>query len=86
MNCTKCGQEIIGGFYNRPSGVHCVKCGERKDTRATTEKLNKNAAQMAKLIIEMDKYLQPKHAGQINTINTGSIFHVQMIEILKKLS
>ncbi len=32
MKCTKCKKEFSPntGFYNRPSGVLCVKCGEVK--------------------------------------------------------
>lgn len=30
-NCVKCGNVIIAaqGYYNRPSGIECVECGER---------------------------------------------------------
>lgn len=87
MNCSKCGCEIIGGFYNYPSGIQCYKCGgKQRNSSEFEKKINQKAPQMLKLIIEMNKYLDPKHKGQINAINTGSIFHNQMKEILEQLS
>jgi len=87
MNCTKCGCEIIGGFYNRPSGVQCTNCGGMKENRAELiTKMNNSAPSMLKLIFEMNKYLDTKQKGQINSINTGSIFHHQLKEIIEKLS
>jgi len=87
MNCTKCGCEIFGGFFNYPSGIQCANCGGKKGVNDQfKDKLNLKAPQMLKLIIEMDKYLNPKHRGQINTINTGSIFHQQLKDIIKQLS
>jgi len=87
MNCIKCGCKITGGFYNYPSGVRCSDCGGTKQSKEELiQKLNYNAPSMFKLIIEMSKYLNPKQKGQINTINTGSIFHEQLKEMIEKLS
>lgn len=32
LKCVRCSKDIIGneGFFNYPSGVRCVKCGDRK--------------------------------------------------------
>jgi len=87
MNCTKCGCNITGGFYNRPSGVQCANCGSMRENRERlVTEMNNSAASMLKLILEMNKYLEPKQKGQINTINTDSIFHHQLKEIIEKFS
>ncbi|MTK53325.1 hypothetical protein [Paludibacter sp.] len=35
IHCTKCGKEIIGGYYNYPSGILCSECGSKKNKAIT---------------------------------------------------
>ena len=43
-----------------------------------------SAPELLELIQEMSDYLEPKHEGQINSINTTSTFHNQMRLLISK--
>ena len=50
-NCVKCGKEInpARDYYSRPSGIECVKCGERTVAAPDPIKMQAFLLKIAKL-------------------------------------
>jgi hypothetical protein len=72
------------GFRYKIANVIAEFSNEIDESKANA-RLIAAAPDILEILIGLSKYLRPRYKGQVNQINTGSIFHKQIDQIIEDI-